>query len=368
MNASTGVAVDDSEMIERMARGNEDDVARARQTVNDHDEVSSVPGITSCLYTKSNESQGKMPILKAVLNITKKSPIDSLDNLILTLDKELPNEFGDFPRITQMTFPDLFPIPVNEYTFMGTSMMNKELRKHLLDFYDGRFCDTKFIFWMFNILTRHSEIKNCSTFFKHKHRTQARIKFEELCNMENCEQRLEYAIKNEDSDDAKKLTKAFHELISVVGGRTPWTTGERQRTLGKLYAMTNFFGLPSFFITMAPCIADSRICIELLNNTKCVYDYELSTHEQRCRWTAENPVASAKAFHIIVEALVSTFLNVPLSKKKRSTPLDTIDVENKESKNSDTEEHGSESIEDIFKRHLRSKLGCLSAPVAFYDI
>ena len=119
---------------------------------------------------------------------------------------------------------------------------------------------------------------------------------------------------------------------------------------------------------MAPCIADSRICIELLNNTKCVYDYELSTHEQRCRWTAENPVASAKAFHIIVEALVSTFLNVPLSKKKRSTPLDTIDVENKESKNSDTEEHDSESIEDIFKRHLRSKLGCLGVPVAFYGI
>ena len=146
MNAPTGVVVDDSEMIERMAEGNEDDVARARQTVNDHGEVSSAPGITSCLYTKSNESQGGMPILKAVLNKSKKSPIDSLDNLILTLDKDLPNEFGDFPRITQMTFPDLFPIPVNEHTFKGTSMMDKDVRRHLLDFYDGRFCDTKFIF------------------------------------------------------------------------------------------------------------------------------------------------------------------------------------------------------------------------------
>merc|ERR1711951_187966 len=37
MNASTGVVVDDSEMIERMARrGNGDDVARSRQTVDDH--------------------------------------------------------------------------------------------------------------------------------------------------------------------------------------------------------------------------------------------------------------------------------------------------------------------------------------------
>ena len=45
--------------------------------------------------------------------------------------------------------------------------------------------------------------------------------FEELCNTENLEARLEYAIKNEESEDAKKLAKAFHELISVVGGSTP---------------------------------------------------------------------------------------------------------------------------------------------------
>ena len=50
------------------------------------------------------------------------------------------------------------------------------------------------------------------------------------------------------------------------------------------YAMTNFFGLPSFFITMAPCIADSNNYIVLLNNTKSVHDYELSTHEQIMRY------------------------------------------------------------------------------------
>ena len=80
MNCSTGVVVDDSDMVKRMANLNDDDVARIRQTVDDHGKVSSAPGITSCLYTKSNESQGKMPILKAVLNTSKKSPIDSLDN------------------------------------------------------------------------------------------------------------------------------------------------------------------------------------------------------------------------------------------------------------------------------------------------
>ena len=306
-----------------------------------------------------------MPILKAVLNNRCKSSIDSLDNLLLTLDKDLPNEFGDFPRITQMTFPDKFPIPVTEHTFMGSSMLNKATRRHLLDMYDGRFCQTDFIFWLFNILTRHTEIKNSSMFFKHKHRTKARVMFEELCNTENLESQLEYGIKNEDSEEAKKLAKAFHDLISVVGGQTPWTTGERQRTLGKLYAMTNFFGLPSFFITMAPCIADSKICIDLLNNTKCVYDYQLSTHAQRMRWTAENPVASAKAFHLIVDALVSTFLNIPCTKSRHVPPVDSLEFEDISEK---ADEERSESLTDAFKRHLRSKLGCLGVPVAFYGI
>merc|ERR1712155_366111 len=74
-----------------------------------------------------------------------------------------------------------------------SSMLNKATRRHLLDFYDGRFCQTDFIFWLFNILTRHTEIKNSSIFLKHKHRTKARVMFEELCNTENLESQLEYA-------------------------------------------------------------------------------------------------------------------------------------------------------------------------------
>ena len=126
--------------------------------------------------------------------------------------------------------------------------------------------------------------------------------------------------------------------------------------------MTNFFGLPSFFITMAPCIADSKICIDLLNNTKCVYNYELSTHEQRMRWTAENPVASAKAFHLIVDALVSTFLNIPCTKSRHVPPVDSLDIEDVSGESGD--DH-SGSLTDAFKRHLRRKLGCLGVPVDF---
>ena len=83
------------------------------------------------------------------------------------------------------------------------------------------------------------------------------------------------------------------------------------------------------------------------------------------RWTAENPVASAKAFHIIVEALVSTFLNIPCTKSRHVPPVDSLDVEDI---SEESGEDQSGSLTDAFKRHLRRKLGCLGVPVAFYAI
>ena len=65
MNASTGIVLDDSEIVNRMAKVNEDDVARARQTVSDNGVVSSVPGITSCIFTKWSENQGECQFLRS---------------------------------------------------------------------------------------------------------------------------------------------------------------------------------------------------------------------------------------------------------------------------------------------------------------
>ena len=83
------------------------------------------------------------------------------------------------------------------------------------------------------------------------------------------------------------------------------------------------------------------------------------------RWTAENPVASAKAFHLIVDALVSTFLNIPCTKSRHVPPVDSLYVEDI---SEESGEYQSGSLTDAFKRHLRSKLGCLGVPVAFYGI
>ena len=98
-------------------------------------------------------------------------------------------------------------------------------------------------------------------------------------------------MRNTTSPEAKLMNKEFLSLINVLGGYTPWSTAERQRTLGKLYAMSNFMGPPSFFFTIAPCIADSEICLKFLNFPTFKYKIRQSTHEQRSIWSAQHPLA-----------------------------------------------------------------------------
>ena len=114
-------------------------------------------------------------------------------------------------------------------------------------------------------------------------------------------------------------------MINVVGGYTPWSTTERQKTLGRLYAMANFLGPPSFFFTLAPCLADSEIAMQYLNLPTVRYKLKESTHAQRSTWTANNPVASSKAYHTIVEALVSTFIKIRTGNSKCTDPVDCLD-------------------------------------------
>ena len=66
-----------------------------------------------------------------------------------------------------------------------------------------------------------------------------------------------------------------------------------------------------------------------------------------------------------MDALVSTFLNIPCTKSRHVPPVDSLDFEDISEK---ADEEQSGSLTDAFKRHLRSKLGCLGVPVAFYGI
>ena len=136
-------------MVGRMADMAGDDVARARSVLNSKGVHTDVPGITCSFFNKPDEYGAKLPVLHGMLKSLNNSHSAKTDRLLLGLEKVLPDEFSNFPKVTSLSFPDKFPIPVTSDTFMGTSMMNVSVRQHLLDYYDGRFCDADIIFWWY---------------------------------------------------------------------------------------------------------------------------------------------------------------------------------------------------------------------------
>jgi len=338
-----------------MADKSSDDVAGARSVLTARGVKSDVPGITSSLFNNPCSYGGKLPALNAMLKKVKSRTSARADNLLLGLEKILPNKFVNFPTITALTFPDKFPVPISEHHFMGTSMMNTTVRQHLLDYYDGRFWDVDLIFWQYSVLSRHCTIRNTSSFFKKN--TNAKRRFEDLCNQDDLEEKSKHTMKHSETPEAKRLNKEFTSLINVLGGYTPWSTAER--TLGKLYSMSNFMGPPSFFFTIAPCIADSENCLKFLKYPTFRYKIGQSTHEQRSIWSAKNPLASAKAFHNIMGALVNTFIGIPTGNTKYSIPIDCL---------SQKKDGGGGSVSARFQAHLKSRSRCLDVPTAFYGI
>ena len=178
-DSSVGVVLEESKNAKEMDSACTDDVAAARLLIDSKGVKSPAPGFTSSLFWNNSCNDGKVPLLKTVLNSIPGKQHTIQDSLLLKLKRQLPNEFENLTQITTHTFPDLFPIPLASPT-NPVNLKSVKNRQHLLDFYDGRFSDKMFIFWLYGILTRHKSVSETCAFFKKN--TDARKKYEKLCN------------------------------------------------------------------------------------------------------------------------------------------------------------------------------------------
>ena len=87
-----------------------------------------------------------------------------------------------------------------------------------------------------------------------------------------------------------------------------------------------------------------------------------STHEERSKWAAENPVASAKAFRLIIDTVVQTFIGIPVGNLRRSTFTDIGAGKISSFEADDT------LLADAFEKHIKSRRGFLGVTQAFYGI
>ncbi|MCP4053864.1 MAG: hypothetical protein GY739_12520, partial [Mesoflavibacter sp.] len=251
----------------------------------------------------------------------KNSPQNNPD-LLKILEPELINEYTHNHKILSAGYPYLFPFGIKEAVW-GTSSISKNIRKTWLLFHDHRFAtDKQFIFFLFDQIRRLQN--NLSVSFKIKEMgDQAKEFIKDINNPEFIEQ-IDFAINNPKHKDSIKLSERIQRLVKIIERKVEWSEGERKDTLGKLYALTHFFGLPTHFITISPAIRNNVLALRM-TLTDDDDEIEIPPIEIRAQWLVNNPVAATYMFYRLMDKFFEIIIGLsPNDCTGRKIDLDAL--------------------------------------------
>lgn len=250
-------------------------------------------------------------------------------------------EFTNMSKIILLAFPHLFQLGEG---YPMKSSISKKYFRHLARWYDGRFEDIYFVASLFYVQQRHEVAREVKA--KVMNNRCARNKLEEEVFQPNFEARIQQAIKDPGSTDAKKLMKLFEYFITMGTSNVAFSPGHRRNiapTIAAIryytspYTMFNTFCPDVFFTGLAlrfmlvddkiadPSVASSDQDVDkidsilnhvrefsLKNETSGFNPYEL---------VPNRPIRSAMYFYRLVENVAAILWRCPLAYTRKKTEL-----------------------------------------------
>jgi hypothetical protein len=228
---------------------------------------------------------------------------------------EKPESMYDNPQLYPMMFPWLFPYGlggiggVNADNVEMSDLMHK---RKLLMYHDKRFqMDAHFPLIAFN----HEQIKKSTT---GGYLMTERQNFDEIADrlmnvdtgvLDDLSQRL---LKGERVKPVTDEEKACYKLISDldhVGGHVQGSLTSKRYMRNEIWSLISYVGAPSWFITFAPADSKHPICLYYAD-TKETFRPDIRSSNECYRLIANNPVASARFFHVMVQMFIKHVLGV----------------------------------------------------------
>ena len=253
---------------------------------------------------------------------------------------EALNEFEENDSLYLETFPHLF--------LFGRGVPTKgplpgKFVDHLLHQRTTVFAkDQRFLFTAFNQRQRHQNARAASGIAS-KHPLTAE-KLGNLVNDPAFKEKVESAVENPSSAEARELLKEVSPLVSLTSSKADFSPAARGAALTTLYAYVQYYGFPSVFLTVAPddthsvlsvratitgapvdCnnhfpATDSGFLDELRKGgtTFTIGEIDISEHALQ-RLIADNPVAATEIFKVMIEAIWCCLLGLPPDRDTRKT-------------------------------------------------
>jgi hypothetical protein len=253
----------------------------------------------------------------ATIDILKARALSHLENegKILAIGHDsCPQSMYDNPQAYPQMFPWLFP-----YGFGGIgqpSLKNKiselQHKRLLLMYHDKRFQhDLYFPIIAFN----HEQLKGGVTgsFLVAKrqnfHDISSRLMSVNKSVLQDITTRLASGDTFKPQTDEEKACFAIIEDLDHVGGFVKGSLTSKKYMRNELWSMLAYIGAPSWFITLSP--ADNRHPISLYYaDGNILFKPEILTQTARYRLMANNPVAAARFFHLVVQLFIKHVLGV----------------------------------------------------------
>jgi hypothetical protein len=106
--------------------------------------------------------------------------------------------------------------------------------------------------------------------------------------------------------------KACYTIVSDldhVGGHVPGSLTSKRYLRNEIWSLISYVGAPSWFITFAPADNKHPICLYYADN-KETFSPDIRPDNECYRLIANNPVASARFFHFMVQTFIKHVLGV----------------------------------------------------------
>ena len=214
-------------------------------------------------------------------------------------------------------YPQMFPwlFPYGLGGIGGSSISDKEHKRHLLMYHDKRFqTDINFPFVAFS----HEQIKFSTTqSFLLVDQGRFGDVSQRFMNI-NWTVMDELATKMKDGEHVMPKTeteKNCFQLIrdlDAVSGKMHGSTTSKKYMRSEIWSLVNFLGAPSWYITLSPADIQHPICVYYAGTDE-EFKPKIVPYDERMRSVCRNPVAGARFFHFMVETFIEDVLGIEAS-------------------------------------------------------
>ena len=238
------------------------------------------------------------------------------DNIIIPVhqDPGLMNDFSENNIQIMQSFPWMFPTG-RELKCQGS--LPTGLVKHFLQFYDRRFSDHDFIFFLFDQSRRHA---CCRAYHATIKNNPSIINlWYDLIHDENFTRNVRQAIKYPDSPFAKELIQHVKKILNVVNNKIPLSANRDVTHLNNIQSINHYRSTAALFVTVSPDIQNNVLLLSFFkdqhkNNPLDVFKIKFDYHT-RLSLVVNDPVLASQMYDLIIKNLEKFLFNFKTSSK-----------------------------------------------------